>query len=1366
MNCDKCGRSFTVRSNLERHKKTHEKSRRYSCRTCNKTFKKNCDKTYHENNCRQNGNSNLVLPEARKEVTGNGFRVEKVDSAFKNANITWKLIYGKNNGADYISIINSSCSTMSSKLEGYRKENHALKFNMSIHVKFEQSTDPSIVTNPPVVLVSEQFEVYLHTDIPELLNIIAKQLENRIETYEGTGSGWVIANLVSLDTTIWQLDPLRASSYHALPKWIQNTSCVLNIKNNDQFCFKYAVLAGLYLPKLNRRKCSTFSYPYANTMEDTPEDFSMLTFPVPLREISKFEKVNNISVNVYGIDTCKSLKKTTQGKKIKSKRILKRKRQRSDIHSMMKSKKLRRSNFIDDEAECSDDENDEHDEGNDDVHDFIDDGKEIEDSISTYHRIDNDIDKKQSTSLVEEQTHESTIVSDNKDEKNDRHMIYPLRVTDKELHRHVNLLLTELDGVWHYSTIKNFSGFIRAQYSKHNGSRTFYCYSCLHGFQGKKGETSRKKCSRLQEHVKYCKTQKPQKVSYPENKTLKFENIHKQLKHPFVGYADFECTLQRTTDKNVSTGICDDSDHSKEFSYQNHIDASYFTKFVSIDSEFKLDENEFFKFPQTETYTGNNAAEHFIDYVQTVAEKIFQKYIQNPKPMIFTKDDEENQEKSTHCHICKNEFISTDIIVRDHCHITGEYRGAAHQNCNLKYRINSKSWKLPIFFHNLRGYDGHLLIKAVKKRHGMIRVIPNNMQKYLAISIGRVQFLDSFQFTMKPLDKLVSTIDDKDYIHTKKIFSDEEEFNLIKQKGVFPYDYFDSLEKLHQKSYPTKEQFFNTLSNKECTLEDYLRGKTIWDKFNCKTLKDYHDLYLKCDVLLLTDFFEKFRTECLESYGVDAAHYFSAPGMAWDSAFKLTKVELDLLDNEEMYTFFERSIRGGVSQISKRFAKANNPSCQNFDPSSPLSFLIYLDANNLYGWAMSQYLPTRNFRWLSLEEINNLDIHSLNVLAKFGYIFEVDLEYPATLHYSHSDYPLAPEKLTITESMLSNFQQKFPKNQKRQSEKLTPNLYDKQNYVVHARNLLFYLKQGLIIKKIHRVLTFEQSPWLKKYIDFNTEKRSQSSSLFAKDFYKLMNNSVYGKTTENLRNRVNVEVINRRDIALKRVCKPSFKRSMHLHEDLVIIQSLVSNLELNKPIYIGFSVLELSKLLMYKFHYEKMLKRYKDINLCFTDTDSLLYEVFTNDIYRDMLSDQNDYDFSDYPPNHFLYSNKNKKKIGKFKDELNGVILEEFIGLRAKCYSLLYQTIDESGQLIRLEKHTAKGTKESVKKASLRHEHYMKCITNLDVIRVKQNAIVSKNHELKTYHQNRVSLTAFDTKRWICENGINTLAYGHIDTSN
>ena len=344
---------------------------------------------------------------------------------------------------------------------------------------------------------------------------------------------------------------------------------------------------------------------------------------------------------------------------------------------------------------------------------------------------------------------------------------------------------------------------------------------------------------------------------------------------------------------------------------------------------------------------------------------------------------------------------------------------------------------------------------------------------------------------------------------------------------------------------------------------------------------------------------------------------------------------------------------------------------------------------------------------------------------------------------------------------------KFPKEQKKTTVKLTPNLRDKKNYVTHYRNLKLYLEQGMVITKIHRVLTFKQSPWLKEYIDFNTAKRSMSSSSFKKDFYKLMNNSVYGKTNENLRNRVNVEVITNRDIALKRVCKPSFKRSMTVHDDLVVMQCATVNLELNKPVFVGFTILELSKLLMYDFHYRKMLRRYETLNLCFTDTDSLLYEVYTEDLYADMLENKTDFDFSEYPFDHPNYDATNKKVIGKFKDELNSLTLEEFIGLRPKCYSLLYygkvkNNIVEHYDIT--EKQTAKGTKEIVKNAVLRHNHYKQCVENLETVRVKQNVIRSKAHQIGSYNQTKLALTAFDTKRYIKDDGIHTLAYGHCDT--
>jgi hypothetical protein len=252
----------------------------------------------------------------------------------------------------------------------------------------------------------------------------------------------------------------------------------------------------------------------------------------------------------------------------------------------------------------------------------------------------------------------------------------------------------------------------------------------------------------------------------------------------------------------------------------------------------------------------------------------------------------------------------------------------------------------------------------------------------------------------------------------------------MRQKGVFPYDFFDGITQLQCTDLPSRAAFYNKLNGDECTEEQYEHVKNVWRTFNCQSFRDYHDLYLKSDVLLLADFFEKFRRLCLESYGLDALHYYTVPGMAWDAALKMTEIELDLIGDEEIYTFLERSIRGGISQISKRIGKANNTYANgSVDPLAPITYLIYLDANNLYGWAMSQPLPTRNFRWLTPEEIEQLDLSVIADNTRLGYIFEVDLKYPHELHERHSDYPLAPERLDIEEEMLSPFQKRcFPKD--------------------------------------------------------------------------------------------------------------------------------------------------------------------------------------------------------------------------------------------------------------------------------------------------------------------------------------------------
>ena len=786
---------------------------------------------------------------------------------------------------------------------------------------------------------------------------------------------------------------------------------------------------------------------------------------------------------------------------------------------------------------------------------------------------------------------------------------------------------------------------------------------------------------------------------------------------------------------------------------------------------------------------GEDVALKFMREMRELAEKIMTEHIMNPTPRPRY-DQLTQEEKHRHgtgnCHICEGAFKSGERRVLDHDHFKlvpgqnfGQYRGPAHNRCNLNYKISPKTWKLPVFFHNLRGFDSHLLIKAYEADLGDIKIIPTNMEKYLTFSIGQVRFLDSMQFMNSSLEKLVEGMNSDELYITQQEFPDPAHFACIKKKGVYPYSYFDSLGKFSAKQLPPKTAFKNDLTGKDITDADYQRARDVWRKFRCTSMRTYHDIYLKTDVTLLADVFEGFRTMCTQTYGLDPVHYVSAPSLAWDAALKLTKVNLELLTDPGMHLFFENAIRGGISMISKRHGKANHSLLPSgYDELSEAIHLIYVDCNNLYGHSMSECLPTGGFTWLDSdrfpletceEEVLKTcedDIKRIPVDSPKGYTFNLDLHYPQHLHDDHSDYPLAPEKVKVESEMFSPFMvEQFP--DAKATEKLVPNLSDKQEYTVHYRTLQLYLELGMRITKIHKVLEFDQSPWLKPYIDLNTCKRSQSNTEFQKNLFKLMNNAVYGKTMENVRRRMKVTIVTEESVLRKRVSKPTFKRAQKIRDDMVAMQNYTSTVHLNRPIYCGFVVLELSKQLMYDFHYNHMKARYPldKLALVFTDTDSLCYEVKTNDIYEDMRQDaRTKYDFSDYPRDHHLYDDCNRKKIGFFKDELNSIPLEEVVALRPKCYSLKYSGKVKDNTVVHrdlIEKKVAAGVVRTMKEEHLKHAQYLRTLQTRKRHFVTQNRITSKAHSLYTVNQTKVALCAVDTKRYILNDGIHTIAYGH-----
>src|SRR5277367_1216015 len=900
-------------------------------------------------------------------------------------------------------------------------------------------------------------------------------------------------------------------------------------------------------------------------------------------------------------------------------------------------------------------------------------------------------------------------------------IVSALHISEEKYEREVMVLLLENN---HYCLIQDYNKLMSLR-SRHNA----FCRYCGQNLSLK---------TKLEEHESRCKHFKHQRIFMPkgEKAIMKFQNIRNQHPSPYTVYADFECIL-----KPIS-GPQPNPSQSYTHPYQQHEPCGF--GYIVVTPDGKVRDHK--------VYRGVDCVERFLVEMRDLHCEIM-KQIDDALPKNLTPEELASYEANDTCHICRKDITEKSDKVQDHDHIFsadgrvkfGKYRGPAHKYCNFQYRV---SRKLPIFFHNLKNYDLHLIVKALDKfPHDKISVIPQNSERYMALYIDKLTFLDSLNFLNSSLDTLVGLLDPSQFKVLGQIFDHDHSFLL--KKGVYPYEYVQNWDVFEEKSLPDKAAFTSSLTQQEISDEDYERAKFMWEKFNSQNMGDYHDLYLLLDCVLLADCFQNFRETCKDSYDLDPTHYVSLPSFSWDAALKFTGVKLELLTDINMHEFIELGLRGGVAQISHRFERANHPQVPGYDPNQERVEIIYLDANNLYGWAMCESLPLGNFQWLSPD---NTDFLTADAASPIGYIIECDLGYDRCLHDLHAGYPLAPEHIVVETSMRSNYVQASSVKTK----KLIPNLYDKANYIVHYRNLQYYVNLGMKLKKVHKILSFDQRAWLKPYIEFNTQKRAEAKDSFTKNLMKLYNNSCFGKTMENLRNRTDVRLVTDPTTCKNLLAKPSVKFFRPISENLAIFQMHKTTITLNRPIYVGFTVLDLSKLCMYEFHYGFIKKQFSKSTLLMTDTDSLVYLIYGGNFYEVMAKNLDRFDTSDYPKTHSCYSDINKKKPGVFKDELNGVPFLEFCGLKAKMYSFEY--LDEEGEI--KDKKVGKGILKSELR-KLKHKKYVETLQKKRSCKVKFNLIRSKLHTLQSVQVQKVGLSYDDDKRYVLSDGIHTLPYGH-----
>ena len=920
----------------------------------------------------------------------------------------------------------------------------------------------------------------------------------------------------------------------------------------------------------------------------------------------------------------------------------------------------------------------------------------------------------------------------------------------------VNILLVSHQGLMHYCGILSLKKLYYDSNKSHNFSA--FCERCCRKFSSWRNNKLQVK-ETLEEHYQFCRKGRLQREVLPEDSKYSYKASHAEESPVVVCYSDIESFITPQNKEHCPYAIGMYPMWHEHFTRKREQAAM-------------------------RTWTGDKCIQKYLAYLDSFVRELDSEIESlTNQPLILSPLEERLFDRATHCPKCNATFQKggKHRKVRDHCHITGKFRGALCHTCNSRLRLERRV--LPVVFHNFKGYDGHLICKqAIGEMPGWhLSVIPTTHEKYMSlivrVPVGQytdkngklrtrfftIRFIDSYQFLSSSLDALAATLDSLPVTEQRMRarfpgISDA----VIRRKGVFPYQYFNSPSRLEETCLPPIEAFTNDLSGAECKPEDYAHAQLAWSQLGCRNLGRYLVVYLHLDIYLLTDIFEAFRKLILDEDGLDPVHFVSLPGLSYASCFKRSGETIDLLHDIDMVRLFERGIRGGLTFVNKHHVTARIPELNNNQDGN--EWLVYIDQNNLYGSSLCKPLPHSEFSWVADDELQRFTSNPQEILnidddVDYGYLFEVDLEYPKELHAATADFPLAPESGLIESDMFSPFMTAFYHDlcaargvgsTYNGVSKLLLTQYDKDHYVCHYSILKFYLGMGMKLVRIHSAIRFRQKRFVEPYISYNSHKRTLARNAFEKSLYKLKNNSFFGKTMEDVRNRIKYLLVTDWE-ELDRLSMSALFLDNDIFSDKVVgVHMFREKVVLNKPVYIGQAVLDYSKLEMYNLYYN-ILRRcplIKKAELVGGDTDSFFLSLHTSKqiTLTDLFRHLGQYlDSSNYPQDHPLFSIVNKAKLGCFKDETAGKIIEEMVLLRPKMYSIKY--LGEPGGIKR-----AKGISRHLV-SSTSHSTYLEAFTNQRETEYEMTILRSELHTVKNVTFRKRGLSAWEDKRcWLDAN--------------